>query len=103
MQFVVMMPMILSVIILVNIIQNPGNPLAFWASIFPLTAPLIMFTRIALDPASIPSWQIGLSIALLVATIYGLAVLCGRIYRIGILMYGKKPTLPEILKWIKYA
>jgi ABC-2 type transport system permease protein len=101
MQFVVMMPMILSVIILVNIIQNPSTPLAFWGSIFPLTAPLIMFTRVALE--SPPAWQIGLSIVLMLATVYGLVWLCGRIYRVGILMYGKKPTLPEIIKWIKYA
>lgn len=102
MQFLVMMPMILSVIVLFNVIQYPATPLSFWASIFPLTAPLIMFTRVALEP-TIPAWQIALSIGLLVGTIYGLLVLCGRIYRIGILMYGKKPTLPEIMKWIKYA
>jgi ABC-2 type transport system permease protein len=61
-----------------------------------------MFTRVALDQ-SVPAWQIALSIGLVIATIYGLVVLCGRIYRIGILMYGKKPTLPEIMKWIRYA
>jgi len=103
-QFLVAMPLIASIIVLVQILQNPATPLATWASIFPLTAPLVMFTRIALDQTqSIPSWQIALSIGLLVATIYGLMVLCGRIYRIGILMYGKKPTLPEIMKWIRYA
>lgn len=101
MQFFVMMPMILSVIILVNIIQNPATPLAFWASIFPLTAPLIMFARVALE--SPPVWQIALSIILMAGTIYALVWLCGRIYRVGILMYGKRPTLPEIVKWLKYA
>lgn len=102
MQLLVMTPMILAVIVLVNIIQHPGTPLSFWASMFPLTSPLIMFTRIALEP-TIPGWQIALSLILLGATIWGLLVLCGRIYRIGILMYGKKPTLPEIVKWIRYA
>jgi ABC-2 type transport system permease protein len=103
-QFLVAMPLIASIIVLVQILQNPTTPLATWASIFPLTAPLVMFTRIALDQTqSIPPWQIALSIGLLIATIYGLMVLCGRIYRIGILMYGKKPTLPEIMKWIRYA
>jgi ABC-2 type transport system permease protein len=101
-QFLVAMPLIASVIVLVQILQNPATPLATWASIFPLTAPLIMFTRIALDP-NIPGWQIALSMGLLLATIYGLLILCERIYRIGILMYGKKPTLPEIMKWIRYA
>jgi ABC-2 type transport system permease protein len=101
-QFLVAMPLIASVIVLVQILQDPATPLATWASIFPLTAPLIMFARIALDP-NIPGWQIALSIGLLLVAIYGLLILCGRIYRIGILMYGKKPTLPEIMKWIKYA
>jgi ABC-2 type transport system permease protein len=102
MQIFVMLPMILAVIVLVNIIQHPASPLSFWASMFPLTSPLIMFARIALDP-TISTWQIVLSLVLLAATTYGLLVLCGRIYRVGILMYGKKPTMPEIVKWIKYA
>jgi ABC-2 type transport system permease protein len=60
-----------------------------------------MFMRIAVQTP--PLWQIGLSIALLAGTIYALVLLCGRIYRVGVLMYGKRPTLPEILKWLKYA
>ena len=102
MQFLVMMPMILSVIFIVNIFQHPSSPLAIFGSLFPFTAPLVMFSRLALEPET-PWWHIALSIAIMVATIYGMVVLCGRIYRVGILMYGKKPTLPEILKWIKYA
>src|SRR5262249_4810723 len=102
-QFLVAMPLILSVIVLVQVLQHPESPLGFWASFFPFTSPLIMFARIALATDPVPPWQIAISLALLVATIYGLIVLCGRIYRIGILMYGKKPTLPEIVKWIKYA
>jgi ABC-2 type transport system permease protein len=50
-----------------------------------------------------PALQIGLSLALLVATIYAMLSICSRIYRVGILMYGKRPTLPEIVKWMKYA
>ncbi|HXA86649.1 MAG TPA: ABC transporter permease [Candidatus Dormibacteraeota bacterium] len=101
MQFLVMMPMVLSVIFIVNIFQHPSSPVAIFGSLFPFTAPLVMFSRIALDSA--PWEQIALSIALMLATIYGMVWLCGRIYRVGILMYGKKPTLPEIMKWIKYA
>lgn len=101
-QFLVAMPLIVSVIVLVQVVENPGTQLATWASIFPLTAPLIMFARVALDP-NVPGWQIALSIGLILATIYGSMVLCARIYRVGVLMYGKKPTLPEIMKWIKYA
>jgi len=102
-QFLVAAPLIVSVVIMVNVIQNPASQLAVWASLFPFTAPLIMFVRIAVQNQGPPSWQIALSVALLAATTYGLVIICGRIYRIGILMYGKKPTLPEILKWIKYA
>ena len=100
-QFVVMMPMILSVIVIVNIFQHPDSSIALWGSMFPFTAPLVMFTRIAMKTP--PSWEIAISIGLMVATIYGMVWLCARIYRVGILMYGKKPTLPEIVKWIKYA
>jgi ABC-2 type transport system permease protein len=104
-QFLVMMPMILSVFVIVNIFQHPNSQLAFWGSIFPFTAPLVMFTRIAMQTSTLwdIAWQIALSIGLMLATIYGMVLLCGRIYRVGILMYGKKPNLPEIMKWIKYA
>jgi len=102
MQFLVMMPMILSVIFIVNIFQHPSSPIAMFGSFFPFTAPLVMFSRIAIQPET-PWWQIAASIALMIATIYGMVWLCGRIYRVGILMYGKKPNLPEIMKWIKYA
>jgi ABC-2 type transport system permease protein len=96
-----MMPMILSVVVIMQVFQYPNSPLAFWFSLFPFTSPLVMFTRIAMQT---PPWpQIALSIGLLLATIYGMVWLCGRIYRVGILMYGKKPNLPEIMKWIKYA
>jgi ABC-2 type transport system permease protein len=104
-QFVIMMPMILSVVVIMQVFQHPNSPLAFWGSLFPFTAPLVMFTRIAMQqgPMREIAWQIALSIGLMLATIYGMIWLCGRIYRVGILMYGKKPTLPEIMKWIKYA
>ena len=102
MQFLVMMPMILAVIFITNIFTHPNSGIAVFGSLFPFTAPLVMFGRIAMQPET-PPWQIGLSIALMVVTIYGMVWLCGRIYRVGILMYGKKPNLPEILKWIKYA
>jgi ABC-2 type transport system permease protein len=100
-QFVIMMPMILSIVVIMQVFQHPNSQIAFWGSIFPFTAPLVMFTRIAMQQP--PWWQIALSIGLMLATIYGMILLCGRIYRVGILMYGKKPTLPEIMKWIKYA
>ncbi|HEX3093469.1 MAG TPA: ABC transporter permease, partial [Candidatus Angelobacter sp.] len=97
MQFLVMMPMILSVIFITNIFTHPNSSIAVFGSLFPFTAPLVMFSRIAMQPGQTPWWQITLSIALMVATIYGMVWLCGRIYRVGILMYGKKPNLPEIM------
>ena len=103
MQFLVMMPMILAIIFITNIFTHPNSSIAVFGSLFPFTAPLVMFSRVAMQGGDTPAWQIGLSIALMVATIYGMIWLCGRIYRVGILMYGKKPNLPEILKWIKYA
>lgn len=100
-QLLVMLPMIVAVIIMAGAIENPGSSAAFWGSIFPLTAPLIMFLRVALQ--SPPDWQVALSIALMIATVFALVWVCARIYRVGILMYGKKPTLPELMKWIRYA
>ncbi len=104
-QFLIMMPMILSIVIITQVFQYPNSSLAFWGSLFPFSAPLVMFARIAMQPTSLwdIAWQIALSIVLMLGTIYGMIWLCGRIYRVGILMYGKKPNLPEIMKWIKYA
>jgi len=75
--------------------------LATVLSLIPFCTPLIMFTRILVETP--PAWQIGLSLVLLVGAIYAMLSICSRIYRIGILMYGKRPTLPEIMKWMKYA
>jgi ABC-2 type transport system permease protein len=60
-----------------------------------------MYIRIAVQPP--PVWQIATSIVLMLVTIWGMMELCGRIYRVGVLMYGKRPTLPELMKWLKYA
>ena len=100
-QFLVLMPIIGAIAMAFPVLTNPETPIAFWGSMIPFTAPIVMFIRMAVQPP--PAWQVGLSIALILATIYGLVLLCGRIYSVGILMYGKKPTLPEILKWLKYS
>jgi ABC-2 type transport system permease protein len=100
-QFVIMMPLIISAIFLTPVIQQPHSTLAVVLSLIPFCTPLIMFTRVLVETP--PAWQIGLSLVLLVGTIYAMLSICSRIYRIGILMYGKRPTLPEILKWMKYA
>ncbi|HEV3036715.1 MAG TPA: ABC transporter permease [Candidatus Angelobacter sp.] len=100
-QFLAVLPLAASLGIMFNVIQFPNSTIAVWASIFPFTSPLIMFSRIAVQTPN--PWQIALSLAVTIATIAGMVWLCGRIYRVGILMYGKKPTLPEIIKWLRYA
>jgi ABC-2 type transport system permease protein len=82
------------------VMNNPNGPVAVVASLIPFTAPLIMYLRTAI--AEPPAWQIGLSIVILVLSTMGIAWIAGRIYRVGILMYGKKPTIPEILRWVRY-
>lgn len=82
------------------LMNNPNGSVALFASLFPFTSPLAMFLRTSMGQP--PGWQIMLSIAILIATTVLIAWLAGRIYRVGILMYGKKPTIPEILRWVRY-
>ena len=79
--------------------ENPDGPLAFWCSMFPLTSPIVMMVRVPFD---VPIWQAVLSVALLFATAIGTTWISAKIYRVGILMYGKKPTMKEIAKWVKF-
>lgn len=80
-------------------VENTDGPLAFWTSLFPLTSPIVMMVRI---PFGVPLWQEILSVVLLYATAFLMIWLGGKIYRVGILMYGKKPTIKEIVKWLRY-
>ena len=100
-QFIILLPLIISVFMMGPVMRAPDAPVAVWTSMVPFFSPVLMYLRIAVQTP--PVWQIALSLLLLVATIAGFLFLCARIYRIGILMYGKRPTLPEILKWLKYA
>ena len=83
------------------IIRSPNSSLAFWASMFPFLAPITMMVRITTETP--PAWQIILSLAIGFATVVGLIWLASRIYRVGMLMYGKKATIPEVLRWIRQA
>jgi ABC-2 type transport system permease protein len=100
-QFIIVLPLIISVFMMGPVMRAPDAPVAVWSSMIPFFSPVLMYLRIAVQPP--PVWQIALSLLVLVGTIAGILVLCARIYRIGILMYGKRPTLPEIVKWLKYA
>ncbi|MGM9694716.1 MAG: ABC transporter permease [Alloprevotella sp.] len=79
--------------------ENTNGPLAFWASMFPLTSPIVMMVRV---PFSVPLWEELLSLAILYGTALAFVWISARIYRVGILMYGKKPTLKEMWKWVNY-
>jgi ABC-2 type transport system permease protein len=100
-QFFVTMPLVVPVILLTYVIRQPNAPLSMWMSMVPFFAPILMYVRVLVERP--PMWQIGLCVALLLITMYGVLALCSRIYRVGILMYGKRPTLPEIVKWLRYS
>ncbi len=95
------MPLACCMFALGVVINNPSGTTATVLSLIPFCTPLIMYLRISL--AMPPAWQIALSIGLMAVTIYAILWVASRIYRVGILMYGKKPNLPEILRWLKYS
>lgn len=92
-------PIIFGLIFAMVAAANPSGSLAFWSSLFPLTSPMVMVARV---PFGIAWWEILASVLLLVATFFGLAWMAGKIYRVGIFMYGKKPSVKEVIKWISY-
>jgi ABC-2 type transport system permease protein len=83
------------------ILRDPNSPLSAGLSLIPFFAPILMMLRIAIQMP--PLWQIGLSIGISVLTTIGLVYLAARIYRVGVLMYGKRPSLGELMKWLKYT
>jgi ABC-2 type transport system permease protein len=99
--FPVVLPLVIGMVCFPAVIESPDGGLAIALSMVPFLAPLMMFLRIVvLTP---PWWQIGLSFALLALAIVGAVWVAARIYRVGILMYGKKPTFPELMKWVRHA
>lgn len=94
------LPVIFSFIIMSVAVRDPGGPLAVWASIIPFSSPIVMMARIPAGiPGTVPYWQLGLSMLLLILGFLGTVWLAGRIYRTGILMYGKKPSWKTMWKW----
>jgi ABC-2 type transport system permease protein len=98
---VLVLPLVACMFVLGAVITNPSGTLATVVSLIPFCTPLIMYLRISI--AMPPLWQIALSLVLMAATIYAAIWIASRIYRVGILMYGKRPNLPEILRWLKYS
>ncbi len=98
-QMPITLPIILALLMMLAVIKDPDSQLAFWFSVIPFTSPVVMMARI---PYEIPWWEIVLSLAVLYASFVGMVWLASKIYRVGIFMYGKKPTLKELAKWVKY-
>ena len=93
------LPIIFAIYAAIYSAQNPDGPLAFWCSMIPFTSPIVMMVRLPFD---VPAWQIILSLSILVLSFIGTTWMAGKIYRTGILMYGKKTTWKEMWKWMKY-
>jgi ABC-2 type transport system permease protein len=92
------MPLVLTFVLATSIIENPNGPLAFWLSVIPFSSPIAMMIRL---PFGVPGVQLALSMGLLVLGFLFTTWLAGRIYRIGILSYGKKVTYGDLWKWIR--
>ena len=98
-QLPITLPLMVALFVMLNAMQDPHGPLAFWCSMIPFTSPIVMMVRL---PYGVPGWELALSIGLLVVTFVGMVYLAGRIYRVGVFMYGKKPSFKELAKWIRY-
>ena len=92
-------PIILALLMMLAVIRDPNSQVAFWFSMIPLTSPVVMIARI---PYDIPMWEIVLSLAILYASFFGMVWVSAKIYRVGIFLYGKKPNLKELWKWVRY-
>jgi ABC-2 type transport system permease protein len=100
-QFPVVIFLVAPILFLMPVMQNPNATFAVVMSMVPMFSPVLLYARAG--AASIPLWQIGVSLTLLYLAVWGVAWVAGRIYRVGILMQGKRPTLPELWRWVKEA
>lgn len=98
-QMPVTLPLIVAIVVMLSVMQNPYSSAAFWFSIIPFTSPIIMMARISYG---VPVWEYVLSVVVLYGTFVAMTALAAKIYRTGIFMYGKKPSLKEIIKWARY-
>ncbi len=103
--FPVILPLMLAIYVgFFSVFSNPHGPIAVGFSLFPLTSPIVMLMRLpgGVGDGGVPIWQLATSIVLLIITFIGIVWLAAKIYRIGILMYGKKPSYKELFKWLRY-
>jgi ABC-2 type transport system permease protein len=94
-------PIWLSFSLIWLIINNPSSIWSIAASLFPATAPIVMMLRMGAQRP--PDWQFVVSIALMAVSVWAVLWVSARLYRVGILMYGKRATLPELLRWLRYS
>jgi ABC-2 type transport system permease protein len=91
-------PLVFSLVVAQSVVtSSPNGNISFWLSMIPLTSPIVMMVRL---PFGVPAWQLGLSMLCMIAGFVTVVWIAGRIYRIGILMYGKKPSYKDLIKWI---
>ena len=103
--FPIILPLMLAIYVgFFSVFSNPHGPIAVGFSLFPLTSPIVMLMRLpgGIGEGGVPLWQLLLSITFLIITFLGIVSLAAKIYRIGILMYGKRPTYKELFKWLRY-
>ena len=100
-QFPMIMLLVVPIVMVMNVIEHPMTPMATGLSLFPLFSPILMWARVA--GGGIPAWQVGLSFVLMFLAIFAIAWVAGRIYKVGMLMAGKRPTLPELWRWVREA
>jgi ABC-2 type transport system permease protein len=96
----VTIPIILALMVAMGTMQNPESSLSLWCSMIPLTSPIVMVARI---PFGVPMWQLAVSMALMVVTFLAFVWMAAKVYRTGILMYGKKTSWKEMWKWLRYS
>jgi ABC-2 type transport system permease protein len=96
----VTIPILLGLMVAMGTMQNPESPLSFWCSMIPFTSPIVMMARIPFD---VPGWQIAVSMVIMLITFAAFVWMAAKVYRTGILMYGKKTSWKEMWKWLRYS
>jgi len=95
---IIMLPIILAIIVMMSVFNDPNSDMVFWFSMIPFTSPVVMMARI---PFNIPAWEIATSLAVLYGSFVAMVWIAAKIYRVGIFMHGKKPSFKELWQWIR--
>lgn len=98
-QSIVVFPIIIGIVVAMQAASDPGSSMAMWTSMIPFTSPMVMMARI---PFGIPAWEIAVSLIVLVISFFIVVWFAAKIYRVGIFMYGKKPSFKELIRWMRY-